>query len=212
MREAQLAMERQRGRVRNRHSTIGPMDLRLALECLEQPSVESAAQPRRGALGIQIDGRLDGSHIGGLEAKESTTGVAAHGVPDLHDEEPVWSARFVNRPGSLTSFVVTGSDDGKVRVYSFAEGKHGSGTARSATLTLVKVLAAHHDFVRCVCVHQSRPHLLSCSDDTTIKVSLFQRQRAVSSHGSLKLRMFFNHLSDYIMSLSMCASTHYMHE
>ena len=66
----------------------------------------------------------------------------------------VRSAKFIARK----SWIVAGADDMYISVYNYN--------------TSEKVISfeAHSDYVRSVAVHPTRPYILSCSDDMTIKL------------------------------------------
>ncbi len=68
-------------------------------------------------------------------------------------------ALFVARKG----WIVAGSDDGFVRVYSYSTGER------------VTAFEAHSDYVRSLDVHATLPLLLSCSDDQSIKMWDWER-------------------------------------
>lgn len=66
----------------------------------------------------------------------------------------VRTARFVARK----NWIVTGSDDLVIRVFNYN------------TLERVAQFAAHSDYIRGLAIHPTRPFLLSCSDDLTVRL------------------------------------------
>jgi coatomer subunit beta' len=74
-------------------------------------------------------------------------------------ELPVRTAKFVPRK----NWIVTGDDDNKIRVFNYN------------TLEKVTTFEAHGDYIRCIAVHPSLPYLLTCSDDTSIKLWDWER-------------------------------------
>ena len=75
----------------------------------------------------------------------------------LSAQQPLRSVRFLNHPNDQCLLVAAGDDGSLVLV---------DGT----TLRTLANVPAHSDFVRSVDVHPTRPFLLSCSDDRTVKV------------------------------------------
>lgn len=67
---------------------------------------------------------------------------------------PVRTARFVERK----SWIVTGSDDMKIRVFNYN------------TMEKVHEFDAHSDYIRSVAIHPTQPYILSSSDDMLIKL------------------------------------------
>lgn len=72
---------------------------------------------------------------------------------------PVRAAKFIARK----NWLITGSDDLVVRVYNYN------------TLEKVMQFDAHSDYIRNFAVHPSRPYVLSCSDDMTVKLWDWER-------------------------------------
>lgn len=73
---------------------------------------------------------------------------------------PVRTAKFIPRK----NWIITGADDLIVRVYNYN------------TLEKVTQFEAHADYVRSFAIHPSRPYVLSCSDDMTVKLWDWERQ------------------------------------
>jgi coatomer subunit beta' len=55
-------------------------------------------------------------------------------------------------------WVLSGSDDFQIRVFNYH------------TTEKVKSIDAHSDFIRAILVHPTEPLIISCSDDTKIKL------------------------------------------
>lgn len=72
---------------------------------------------------------------------------------------PVRAAKFIPRK----NWIIVGADDLVVRVYNYN------------TLEKVTQFDAHTDYVRQFAIHPTRPYVLSCSDDMTIKLWDWER-------------------------------------
>lgn len=80
---------------------------------------------------------------------------------------PVRTARFIARK----NWVIAGADDLVVRVYNYN------------TLEKVTQFEAHADYIRCFAIHPTRPFVLSCSDDMSIKLWDWEKQwRCVTTY------------------------------
>lgn len=90
----------------------------------------------------------------------------------------VRSAKFIARK----QWVVAGADDMFIRVYNYN------------TMDKIKVFEAHADYIRCVAVHPSLPHVLSSSDDMLIKLWDWDK-------GWLCTQIFEGH-SHYVMQVT----------
>ena len=63
-------------------------------------------------------------------------------------------AKFIARKGWL----IVGTDDNMLRVFNYKTGEK------------VASIDGHSDYIRSIAVHPTKPFILSCSDDMTIKM------------------------------------------
>lgn len=95
-------------------------------------------------------------------------------------ELPVRSAKFLARK----QWIITGSDDMLIRVYNYN------------TMDKVKVFEAHTDYIRCIAVHPTLPVILSCSDDTLIKLWDYEKgwscTQQFEGHSHFVMQVVFN--------------------
>ena len=85
---------------------------------------------------------------------------------------------------SKKHWVLSGSDDFTVRVFNYH------------TTEKVKSFEAHGDFIRAMLVHPSEPLLITCSDDTKIKIWNYEKdfalQRTLDEHKHFVLALALN--------------------
>lgn len=91
----------------------------------------------------------------------------------------VRTVRFVARK----NWIVVGSDDLMVRVFNYN------------TLERVTQFTAHSDYIRGIAIHPTRPLVLTCSDDLTIKAWDWEK--------SWKQVGVFEGHSHYVMGIAM---------
>ena len=95
-------------------------------------------------------------------------------------ELPVRTAKFLARK----QWIITGSDDMLIRVYNYN------------TMDKVKVFEAHTDYIRCIAVHPTLPVILSCSDDTLIKLWDYEKgwscTQQFEGHSHFVMQVVFN--------------------
>lgn len=91
---------------------------------------------------------------------------------------PVRAGRFIARK----NWIIVGADDFQVRVYNYNTGEK------------VAQFEAHPDYIRSIAVHPSRPLVLTCSDDYTIKMWDWEQ--------NWKLIQTFEGHQHYVMSVA----------
>lgn len=92
---------------------------------------------------------------------------------------PVRTGKFIARK----NWFIIGSDDLQLRVFNYN------------TYERITSFDAHSDYIRCVIVHSSKPYVLSCSDDLTIKLWDWQSNWSC-------IRTFDGHMH-YVMQLCL---------
>lgn len=64
------------------------------------------------------------------------------------------------------------------------------------TMEKVKSIEAHADFIRCIIVHPTEPYVVSCSDDTKIKIWNYEKDfvlvGTLEEHKHFVLALAFN--------------------
>ncbi|EDW85198.1 uncharacterized protein Dwil_GK12739 [Drosophila willistoni] len=94
--------------------------------------------------------------------------------------KPVRCAKFIERK----NWIVTGSDDGMIRIYDVK------------SLAPIHSFKGHSDFVRSIIVHPELPLLLTCSDDSLIKLWNWDKQwscdQVFEGHSHYVMQIAFN--------------------
>lgn len=93
-------------------------------------------------------------------------------------EVPIRAGCFIARK----NWIVVGADDFQVRVYNFNTGEK------------ITQFEAHPDYIRCIAVHPTRPYILTCSDDGTIRMWNWEN--------NWKLEQVFEGHQYFVMSLA----------
>ncbi|EGV64577.1 Coatomer subunit beta' [Yamadazyma tenuis] len=91
---------------------------------------------------------------------------------------PIRTGKFIARK----NWIVVGGDDFQLRVYNYNTGEK------------VVQFEAHPDYVRYIAVHPSKPYVLTCSDDLTIRLWNWEN--------NWKLEQVFEGHQHYIMSVN----------